>query len=168
MNKVPMCNGSFFRGVQFWIVTVIVVFLLGLVDACKKENALETNNTSDSSNVINDNSSEDSSTSAVTKSDNDESSAGDNEHLTGIFNDDSKGFARAVGKAPLSRDINLARDNAAASARQNLLTLLKENGYRLDLPDTLQGATIERYWKKGKYLYAESVIPLTALSSAKR
>jgi hypothetical protein len=141
---------------RFWILIVILFLALCFPNACKKD----TTETTDVGEVDINNNNEDSQASEINKPDsNDEPSAG-------IFYEDSKAYAVAVGKAPRGRDVSLARDHAAASARANLLALLKEKGYAFDPPDTLQGATIERYWNKGRFTYAESVVPLAVLSPA--
>jgi type IV secretory pathway VirB10-like protein len=67
---------------------------------------------------------------------------------------------RATGRVKRSRDISMARDAAAAQARQRLLILLKEKGYLPKDANELVGATIERYYFRGRYLYAVASLEL--------
>lgn len=80
-----------------------------------------------------------------------------------ILEEGSRVLARAVGKAPKGRDISLARDRAANRAREKLLKLLEEKGYETEAPGKLEGATIKRFWKKGRFMYAEAEIALPSV-----
>ena len=77
-----------------------------------------------------------------------------------IVTEGPKKIARAVGKAFKGRDVSLARQAAANRARKNLAKLLKKEGYPLDPPEVLRGATIERIYTRGKFVYAECVLAL--------
>jgi hypothetical protein len=140
--------------IRFLMFFAILSLTLCWTSSCKKNNSQPIDSTS---------------ARAVPESDS-ETSTTDTAHIDGehrdegIVYDGSQAYARAIGKAPKGRDISLARDSAAASARGNLLKFLKETGYVADSTDALQGATIERYWKKGNFIYAVSVVPLVALS----
>ena len=79
---------------------------------------------------------------------------------TGIFEREGRKVAQAVGFAPKSVDVGLARSRAAHRARANLLTLLKENGLAPKDGQTLRGAAIERTWKEGNRLYALAVLTI--------
>ncbi len=81
-------------------------------------------------------------------------------NATGIFEREGGRVAQAVGVAPKSVDIGLARSRAANRARANLLTLLKENGLAPADGHRLAGATIERTWTEGNRLYALAVLTL--------
>jgi hypothetical protein len=62
----------------------------------------------------------------------------------------------AVGKAPRGHDIGLSRDAAANRARKELLKLLREKGVDLPGGKLPEGVTIEKFWVKGKFVYAEA------------
>lgn len=62
----------------------------------------------------------------------------------------------AVGKAPRGHDIGLSRDAAANRARKELLKLLREKGVELPGGKLPEGVTIEKFWVKGKFVYAEA------------
>ncbi len=72
--------------------------------------------------------------------------------------------ARAVGRVPRGIDVSLSRQRAANLARANLLKLLKEKGVVARTENTLVGASIERFWMDGKYLYALAILPLKNVS----
>ncbi len=65
---------------------------------------------------------------------------------------------RATGRAKRSVDISLARDAAAERARAQLLKILKKKGYLDASSNRLEGATIERYFQRGRYIYAVAAI----------
>ena len=61
---------------------------------------------------------------------------------------------RAVGRVRKSADIGLARQAAAARARKKLQKLLADRGYDMGPEGAMPETTIEKYYKKGKHLYA--------------
>ncbi|RME23958.1 MAG: hypothetical protein D6806_10365 [Deltaproteobacteria bacterium] len=61
---------------------------------------------------------------------------------------------RAVGRARSSADLDLARQAAASRAREKLQKLLARHGLQTDTEKVLPETTIEKYYKKGKYVYA--------------
>jgi len=65
---------------------------------------------------------------------------------------------RARGRARAGRDVDLARQAAAAAARTNLAKLLKKKGLLEPGDPHLDGAVIERYFRRGRYLYAVAAI----------
>jgi hypothetical protein len=73
-------------------------------------------------------------------------------------------IVRARGKAKRGHDVSLSRDLAANHARKNLSDMLKKSGIMLEDQNVLEGAAIERYWNKGRYIYAEAVLTLPAAS----
>jgi hypothetical protein len=73
---------------------------------------------------------------------------------------DDEGRLSAEGRARKGMDIGLSRDHAAAMARRNLLKKLKDRGILPPETKELQGAAIDRYWMRGKYVYAEASISL--------
>ncbi len=82
------------------------------------------------------------------------------EAASGIYTRDGATEARAVGWAPLSADVGLARSQAAARARSALQRLLREQGLGPAAGGPLAGARIDRVWKKGRRLYALAVVQL--------
>jgi hypothetical protein len=79
---------------------------------------------------------------------------------TGFFSRDGQKLAVAVGRAPKSADVSLARGMAAARARHKLMNLLKENGLIPKDENRLSGSSIERYWMEGKQLFALAIMPI--------
>jgi hypothetical protein len=140
--------------IRLWMFIALLPLILCLTISCKNNNSQTTDPASAATLPEED-------SQAFTT---DTTDIDDGHRDEGIVYNGSQAYARAIGKAPKGRDISLARDSAAASARGNLLRFLKEAGYVADSTDTLQGATIERYWKKGNFIYAISVVPLVALS----
>jgi hypothetical protein len=82
------------------------------------------------------------------------------EAATGIFTRAGTTEARAVGWAPLSADMGLARSRAAARARSALQRLLHEQGLGPAAGGPLAGARIDRVWQQGRRLYALAVMPI--------
>lgn len=79
---------------------------------------------------------------------------------TGIFQRGDRKVAQAVGKARKSVDMGLARSQAAARARGNLLALLKKEGLAPEDGHVLSGAAIEEVWVEGNILYALAVLTI--------
>lgn len=78
----------------------------------------------------------------------------------GTGGDGGSSVFRARGRARAGRDVDLARQAAAADARAKLSKLLKKNGMLAPSESHLEGAVIERYFRKGRYLYAVAAISL--------
>lgn len=79
---------------------------------------------------------------------------------TGIFQRADRKVAQAVGRARKSVDMGLARSQAAARARGNLLALLKKEGLAAEDAQALAGAAIEEVWAEGNILYALAVLTI--------
>jgi len=88
-------------------------------------------------------------------------SAEEQARQTGIQADGERLFARAVGKAPLGRDVSLARQAAANRARARLAKLLKEKGIISQALGLLRGASIEKFYTRGRFVYAVGVVDIT-------
>jgi hypothetical protein len=86
--------------------------------------------------------------------------------VEGIFGEGDGAVIRATGRARKGRDVSLSRQAAANRARGNLLNLLKEKGYSVEPPGILREAVIERYFFKGKFIYAVSSLPLSKVTGA--
>jgi hypothetical protein len=86
------------------------------------------------------------------------------EVVEGIFGEGEDAVIRATGLCPRGRDVSLARQVAAQRARRNLLKLMKEKGYPVESPGILRESVIERFYFKGKYVYAVSSIPLSKVT----
>ena len=84
--------------------------------------------------------------------------------VEGIFGEGDEAVIRATGRARKGRDVSLSRQAAANRARGNLLKLLKEKGYTIEPPGILREAVIERYFFKGKFIYAVSSLPLSKVT----
>ena len=84
--------------------------------------------------------------------------------VEGIFGEGEDAIIRATGRARKGRDVSLSRQAAANRARGNLLKLLKEKGYTIEPPGILREAVIERYYFKGKFIYAVSSLPLSKVT----
>jgi len=84
--------------------------------------------------------------------------------VEGIFGEGDEAVIRATGRARKGRDVSLSRQAAANRARGNLLKLLKEKGYTVEPPGILREAVIERYFFKGKFIYAVSALPLSKVT----
>jgi hypothetical protein len=84
--------------------------------------------------------------------------------VEGIFGEGDEAVIRATGRARKGRDVSLSRQAAANRARGNLLKLLKEKGYSVEPPGILREAVIERYFFKGKFIYAVSSLPLSKVT----
>jgi hypothetical protein len=84
--------------------------------------------------------------------------------VEGIFGEGDQAVIRATGRARKGRDVSLSRQAAANRARGNLLKLLKEKGYTVEPPGILREAVIERYFFKGKFIYAVSSLPLSKVT----
>jgi hypothetical protein len=84
--------------------------------------------------------------------------------VEGIFGEGDSAVIRATGICPKGRDVSLARQVAAQRARRNLLKLMKEKGYPVESPGILRESVIERFYFKGKFVYAISSIPLSKLT----
>ncbi|HUU02007.1 MAG TPA: hypothetical protein VM425_11230 [Myxococcota bacterium] len=82
------------------------------------------------------------------------------EPATGVFDAENGQIARAEGRAPKGVDISLARQAAANRARANLAKILKDKGISVESPMTLRGATIERVYTRGRYVYAVAAVSL--------
>jgi hypothetical protein len=82
------------------------------------------------------------------------------EPSTGVFNEEKRQVARAKGRAPKGVDISLARQAAANRARANLAKLMKDKGFSTESPLNLQDATIERFYTRGRYVYAVAAMTL--------
>lgn len=67
---------------------------------------------------------------------------------------------RARGRAPRGPDISLARQAVANRARANLAKLLKDKGLSAESPVNLKDATIERFYARGRYVYAVAAMTL--------
>ncbi len=89
-----------------------------------------------------------------------DAAAAADEAASGIFTRDGATEARAVGWAPLSADVGLARSRAAARARGALQRLLRERGLGPAAGGPLAGARIDRVWRQGRRLYALAVMPI--------
>ncbi|NMB74459.1 MAG: hypothetical protein GYA21_04945 [Myxococcales bacterium] len=74
----------------------------------------------------------------------------------GEAGDDTSGGFSAIGKAPRGHDIGLSRDAASNRARKELLELLRKKGVELPGGKLPEGVTIEKFWVKGKFVYAEA------------
>lgn len=88
------------------------------------------------------------------------------EVVEGIFGEGQDAVIRATGRARKSRDISLSRQAAANRARRNLFKVLKEKGYSVEPPGILREAVIERYFFKGKFIYAVSSMPLSKVTGS--
>jgi hypothetical protein len=86
--------------------------------------------------------------------------------VEGVFGEGDEAVIRATGRARKGRDISLSRQAAANRARGNLLKLLKEKGYSVEPPGILREAVIERYFFKGKFIYAVSSLPLSKVTGS--
>jgi hypothetical protein len=86
--------------------------------------------------------------------------------VEGISGEGENTVVRATGRARKGRDVSLSRQAAANRARGNLLELLEKNGYSVEPPGILREAVIERYFSKGKFIYAVSSLPLSKLAGA--
>lgn len=84
--------------------------------------------------------------------------------VEGIFGEGEDAVIRATGRARKGRDVSLSRQAAANRARGNLLKILKEKGYSVEPPGILREAVIERYFFKGKFIYAVSSLPLSKVT----
>lgn len=84
--------------------------------------------------------------------------------VEGVFGEGEDAVIRATGLCPRGRDVSLARQVAAQRARRNLLKLMKEKGYPVESPGILRESVIERFYFKGKYVYAISSIPLSKVT----
>jgi hypothetical protein len=84
--------------------------------------------------------------------------------VEGVFGEGEDAVIRATGRARKGRDVSLSRQAAANRARGNLLKLLKEKGYTVEPPGILREAVIERYFFKGKFIYAVSSLPLSKVT----
>ncbi len=89
---------------------------------------------------------------------------GEPEVVEGVFGEGQDAVVRATGRARKGRDVSLSRQAAANRARGNLLKLLKEKGYSVEPPGILREAVIERYFFKGKFIYAVSSLPLSKVT----
>ena len=89
---------------------------------------------------------------------------GEPEVVEGVFGEGEEAVVRATGRARKGRDVSLSRQAAANRARGNLLNLLKEKGYSVEPPGILREAVIERYFFKGKFIYAVSSLPLSKVT----
>lgn len=89
---------------------------------------------------------------------------GEPEVVEGVFGEGEDAVIRATGRARKGVDISLSRQTAANRARGNLLKLLKEKGYTIEPPGILREAVIERYFFKGKFIYAVSSLPLSKVT----
>ena len=89
---------------------------------------------------------------------------GEPDVVEGIFGEGNDAVIRATGRARKGRDVSLSRQAAANRARGNLLKLLKEKGYTVEPPGILREAVIERYFFKGKFIYAVSSLPLSKVT----
>jgi hypothetical protein len=88
------------------------------------------------------------------------------EVVEGVFGKGENAVLRATGICPKGRDISLARQVAAQRARRNLLKLMKEKGYSVETPGILRESVIERFFFKGKFVYAISAIPLSKVTGS--
>ena len=88
------------------------------------------------------------------------------EVIEGVFGEGEEAVIRATGLTPKGRDVSLARQVAAQRARRNLLKLMKEKGYSVETPGILRESVIERFFFKGKFVYAVSAIPLSKVTGA--
>jgi len=91
---------------------------------------------------------------------------GESSVVEGIFGEGEDAVIRATGRARKGRDISLSRQAAANRARGNLMKLLKEKGYSVEPPGILREAVIERYFFKGKFIYAVSSLPLSKVTGS--
>ncbi|MBW2702493.1 MAG: hypothetical protein JRF33_16860 [Deltaproteobacteria bacterium] len=78
---------------------------------------------------------------------------------TGVFMHEGLQVIQAIGRAPKSVDMGLARSAAAARARSELGKILKKQGIQTDAGQ-VQGASIESTWRKGRWIYALARIRL--------
>jgi hypothetical protein len=90
----------------------------------------------------------------------DQAEAEASEPTSGITTEGEEQIAHGIGSAPVGYDISLARDTAANRAHKNLLKLLKDKGIEAQPQGTLKGATIRRFWKHGRSIFAEAVVSL--------
>jgi len=84
--------------------------------------------------------------------------------VEGVFGEGEDAVIRAIGICPKGRDVSLARQVAAQRARRNLLKLMKDKGYPVESPGILRESVIERFYFKGKFIYAVSSIPLSKVT----
>lgn len=78
---------------------------------------------------------------------------------SGVFAQDGLQVIQAIGRAPKSVDMGLARSAASARARAELGKILKKQGIQSDTGQ-IQGASIESTWRKGRWIYALARIRL--------
>jgi hypothetical protein len=90
--------------------------------------------------------------------------ASEPEVIDGVFGEGDNAVLRATGRARKGRDISLSRQAAANRARGNLLKLMKTKGYPVETPGILRESVIERFFFKGKFVYAVSAIPLSKVT----
>ena len=78
---------------------------------------------------------------------------------TGVFMHEGLQVIQAIGRAPKSVDMGLARSAAAARARAELGKILKKQDIQTE-SGQVQGASIESTWRKGRWIYALARIRL--------
>jgi ATP sulfurylase len=80
---------------------------------------------------------------------------------TKIIEEDDQTKIVATGRAKKGRDVSLSRQMAANRARQKLKAFLEKKGYLKDADQNVANITIEKYYTKNKFIYAQAVYKLS-------